>query len=273
MKFICLHGSLCNAKVFRVQLDPFCRELEADGTASFHFTQGKVETKLPSGFEEYFGPGPHYKFFDDAGIADKSLTERIQDMPQRDTHEETIRALARGGWEDGQLDDMDWSVFPSHKNAFAPLYDEIDNDDEIEGIIGYSEGSVVAASLILDEQRRFEQTGRPKRIKCALFFAGWPAVGDDGQVVLADESEEMCEVPSIHVIGAADPYIAGSMALYNTFDEDCATLFDHGKGHTLPRDPRTLKELANTVRSMISNVRSYDSGNSSDTWSVSEESD
>lgn len=60
----------------------------------------------------------------------------------------------------------------------------------------------------------------------------------------------------IIVVGAADPYLHGSLALYNVCDEDNAVFFDHGKGHTLPRDQQTIKELANVIRSMIDETTS-----------------
>ena len=41
------------------------------------------------------------------------------------------------------------------------------------------------------------------------------------------------------------------MALYNVCEEDTANFFDHGKGHTLPRDVRTLNELSQVVNRMV----------------------
>lgn len=38
------------------------------------------------------------------------------------------------------------------------------------------------------------------------------------------------------------------MALYNVCDPDTAYLFDHAKGHTLPRDKDTVKELGDVFR-------------------------
>lgn len=38
------------------------------------------------------------------------------------------------------------------------------------------------------------------------------------------------------------------MALYNMCDPDTAYLFDHAKGHTLPRDKDTIRELGDIVR-------------------------
>lgn len=35
---------------------------------------------------------------------------------------------------------------------------------------------------------------------------------------------------------------------------DTAYLFDHAKGHTLPRDKNTVRELGDIVRSMVANI-------------------
>jgi hypothetical protein len=55
-------------------------------------------------------------------------------------------------------------------------------------------------------------------------------------------------------VGSLDPYLDGSMALYNICDPDTAYLFDHAKGHTLPRDKHIVKELGDTIRRMISDI-------------------
>jgi hypothetical protein len=65
---------------------------------------------------------------------------------------------------------------------------------------------------------------------------------------------KFAQIPTCHVIGAQDPYLQGSMALFNVCDAEEARLFDHGKGHTLPRDLRTLKELGDVVREMIVSI-------------------
>ena len=58
-------------------------------------------------------------------------------------------------------------------------------------------------------------------------------------------------------VGSMDPYLHGSLALYNVCDPDSAYLFDHAKGHTLPRDKETVKELGDVVRKAIED---YDIG-------------
>lgn len=137
----------------------------------------------------------------------------------------------------------------------------------------------MAASLILEEKHRSEENGRPRRIKVriprstlvsppfidykylyiffpsknAVFLAGWPPVrlsDDTVECLLADECDNIIDIPTCHVVGCNDPYINGAMALFGMCDEDSAVLFDHGKGHTVPRDPKTLQELVSVVNEM-----------------------
>ncbi|KAL2172721.1 hypothetical protein VTG60DRAFT_4167 [Thermothelomyces hinnuleus] len=70
--------------------------------------------------------------------------------------------------------------------------------------------------------------------KYAIFFAGWPPMDPDRHnVVLSDESDAMIEIPTCHIIGSLDPYVHGSMDLYND----------------------TVKELGDVVRAAIKEYR------------------
>lgn len=73
------------------------------------------------------------------------------------------------------------------------------------------------------------------------------------EVLLADQDQDVIDIPSLHVIGCSDPYVAGAVALYNMCDRDNAEMFDHGKGHTVPRDARTIQELCDAIERLTSN--------------------
>ena len=85
-------------------------------------------------------------------------------------------------------------------------FDEtLDKNPEIAGIIGYSEGASLAATYLLEEQRRQREEGRPRRLKCGIFITGWPAMTPDKGFILADEDDEeveLIDVPTLHVVGA-----------------------------------------------------------------------
>lgn len=86
------------------------------------------------------------------------------------------------------------------QEALDYLYRIMEEDGPFDGIIGYSEGATVAATLLLHEQRRFETEGIPPMFKCGLFFAGWPPLNPElDAIVLADESDLTITIPTVHI--------------------------------------------------------------------------
>ncbi|SMQ50453.1 unnamed protein product [Zymoseptoria tritici ST99CH_3D7] len=235
MKFLCLHGAIGNTENFSIQLQPLETELAAHSVASFQYINGPCIVDPPEGFEQYFGAGPHYRWFDDGGAAEQSMITRIRKLPNGETPEDVIRASASSS----NMTTMEWR---NKTQLLDLIYETLENDPEIQGIIGYSEGAGFAASLVLDEMDRFQREGRPRRLKCAMFITGWPPIGPSGGIVLSDETDLKLDIPTLHVIGASDPYKVGAIALFNVCNPDTAMLFDTGKGHTIPRAGLVLQE-------------------------------
>ncbi|KAK3682254.1 serine hydrolase FSH [Podospora appendiculata] len=251
MRFLCLPGAYGSSDKFQVQLAPIIKEMTEDGTATFHFINGPCKAVPPEGFEEYFGNPPYFRFIepdqDVEKTEDDDVLSRIREFPDCETPEDTMRDLMREG------------IASSHRstdNALKYLVKIMEERGPFDGIIGYSEGATVAATLLLHEQRRFLKKGIKPMFKYAIFFAGWPPVDPDTHaMILSDETDIMIEIPTCHIIGSLDPYVHGSLALFNVCDPDTAYLFDHAKGHTLPRDKETVRELGDVVREAI---RTYD---------------
>ncbi|KAH0292555.1 hypothetical protein M436DRAFT_73938 [Aureobasidium namibiae CBS 147.97] len=246
MKFLCLHGAYGNIPTFRVQLGPMIELLESTSSASFEFIQGRVPVTPPPGFESYFGSGPHFRFLKDKGEAEASAVEGIRVFPEADTPEDALRLLMPKG-------ETTVGFAEAREAALEQLYEALDADPEIGGIIGYSEGAAAAATLIYDEHERAKSEGYVPRIKAAIFFMGWPAISETGPV-LSDEVEDLLEVQSLHIVGANDPYKDGALALYNLFDDNMVVFFDSAGGHTIPRHGKLLQELVQAVRDLVSNI-------------------
>lgn len=198
------------------------------------------------------------------------VIERIRDFPQLETPEMTMRELMTYGV--AKTDD-------SARKTLQYLYEVMETEGPFDGVVGYSEGATIAGTLLIHEAMREMDEGRQPMLKCALFFGGWPPITPtlDG-LVLADESDLMIEVATCHIsksarsrgayilidlVGSQDPYLHGNLALYNVCNPDTAHIFDHAKGHTLPRDKAMVKELGDTVRRMMDEVHSSRSGSSS----------
>ncbi|KAJ5204167.1 uncharacterized protein N7498_005046 [Penicillium cinerascens] len=245
MHFLCLHGAIGNIYNITIQLAPLRQELDTDNI-KFNYINAPVPITPPEGFDEYFGLGPHYRWADDGGIAEDSMISRVRQIPVGDNAEDVMRDL---------IGDREM-VWLNYEQVIDYLYEELEKDPEIGGIIGYSEGAGIASTFILDEQRREREEGRPRRIKCAVFVTGWPPIIPNRGLILADEQDDMIDVPSLHVVGANDPFRHGAFALYNVCDPDTAVFFDTGKGHTIPRSGKVITELADAVRDLI--AKSYD---------------
>lgn len=222
-------------------IEPLCEALGKDGQHSFHFTQGTIPIDVPEEFGNFFGPPPNFTFLETTDQA--NLMRHLRHFPHRETPEDTLRyAMQKGGIP----------IYHNIQAILKQLFHKIEEED-LDGIIGYSEGGRIAGSLLLEEQRRLQKTGRQPRIKFAVFFGGWQPVHPILQKdIFADDSEERITIPTCHVIGTFDPYLHGSMCLYNFCDPENAELFDHGAGHVLPRERRVVQELAETLQEMLS---------------------
>ncbi|GKZ35680.1 hypothetical protein AbraIFM66950_006428 [Aspergillus brasiliensis] len=243
MTIACLHGSYGSAESFRVQLHPLITAIQSlYPNTSFHFITGSYPATPPLGYEDFFGPPPHYRFIpcDGTKQSDK-LRDRFRHLPRGPTPEETMRAIAQEGE----------AITPdSVRKTVSTLFGILEEHPEIDGVLGFSEGVAVAASLLLEEERLVQDEGKPRQLKYGIFISGWPPIRPDGDRVigcLADECEDMIEVPTCHIIGTNDPYVDGTTALYAVCHPDTAILFDHGKGHTVPRDVKTMSEAAEVI--------------------------
>ncbi|KAF2732823.1 hypothetical protein EJ04DRAFT_302833 [Polyplosphaeria fusca] len=257
-KFLCLAGAFGSVEKFQVQMAPLVNELEGDGTASFYFAHGQHEAKPPPGFEEFFGGPPFYRWMEavappptaegETNPAVEDGLEKIRDFPQGASPEDTLRLFNPFGRSE--------ALAKTAAEALEFLKGIIKEHGPFDAIVGYSEGSILAGTLIMREQALREAGGYNNHFKLAMFFGGWPPLKQDlTGMMYCDETDEVIPIPTCHVIGSLDPYVDGSMALYNVCDPETAILFDHAKGHTLPRTKETVKELGDTIRDMIKEAR------------------
>ncbi|OTB06982.1 hypothetical protein M426DRAFT_71931 [Hypoxylon sp. CI-4A] len=246
MRFLCLPGAYGSAKNFGVQLGPFAKHMEDRGLASFTFTQGAHEVEPPLGWENYFGSRPLYRFIDAAEGDAFEVVRRVRHIPRGLSPEATLRLF-----KPDRPVDADWTAF---RDALARVSRVLDDDAEIDGLIGYSEGAMMAASICAEENRRWEEMGVPRRIKFAIFFAGSPPLVEHNDrfiAKLADEHGTAIDIPTFHVFGSNDPLVYSSIALYNACNQDVAQLYDHGLGHLVPRDADNVEQLGDTLSDLL----------------------
>lgn len=160
-----------------------------------------MEAFPPEGFEDFFGVGPFYRFIKPSGpeTGGTDVLERIRNFPKGATAEDQMRELMKDGMASVPLPNSD-RIDNGAQDALYYLYDIMEKEGPFEGIIGYSEGATVAATLVLHEQWRLETEGRMPMFKCALFFGGWPPMTPQcDALVLADQSDLTINIPTCHI--------------------------------------------------------------------------
>ena len=222
-------------------------ELEQDGIASFHFIHGTVPSPPRVGFEEFIGPPPHLRFLDPAtlGMTENEVDQVVWETPQYFTPEQKHQHLrqsirARSGGTDAV------------RQALDRIYRIMDEEGPFDGILGFSEGATVAATFLIDYLQRVAKNEQKAELRGAVFISGGPPYTADGKdVALADEKGQMITIPTCHIIGCNDTVIDGCVALYHVCDENSATIVDHGKGHMVPHDEKSLGIMAKGMRDLI----------------------
>ncbi|KAJ5743855.1 hypothetical protein N7533_008725 [Penicillium manginii] len=243
MKFLCLLGAYCSAKGFKAQLGPFITSLQDNGEAKFFFVQGEIEVHPPEEHAAFFGPPPYYSFCQATrGNLGKF---NMSDFPKRESAEVSMREA---------IELADNPIYLNISSVLDRLIKIVDAEGDIDAVIGYSEGGQIAASLLIEEERRRKEYGREPRLKLGILFSGWPPLDPiKGHIMVGDEDADEYEitVPTCHVIGAQDPFLDGSMVLYNMCDPDTSEIYDHGGGHMIPRVKKTVDDLASFVREQM----------------------
>lgn len=127
------------------------------------------------------------------------------------------------------------------------LHTIVDKEGPFDGILGNSEGATLAATFLVDCLRKSQNP-----FKCAIFMSGNAPYFPDGTgLFLADDYGQLITIPTCHIIGYNDSLIDAAVALYHLCDQDAATIVDHGKGHMVPRDPKSSKVMIKGIRDTI----------------------
>ncbi len=240
---------------FAVQLGPLAEELTRRGVGEFTYSQGGHEVDPPKGWEDYFGARPLYRFLDTRSGDTFETLRRLRHVPHGMNPEDTMR-MFQGASTGGDWHQRAW------REALDGVFKSIDEDPEIDAIIGYSEGAMVGASLIVEEGLRAQRSGTPRRIKFAIFISGAPPLkfeGDNRIVAqLMDEAGHVIDIPTFHIFGCDDAFLTSAVALYNVCDPDTARMYDHGLGHIVPRDAENVGLLGDVLEKLVPSIEEED---------------
>ena len=191
----------------------------------------------PPGYEDFFGEPPHKCFQSYETFA--ALLPLVLN-PTHASLEDTIYHF------------NDYPRDGAIVEALETLNHLLETEGPFDGILGFSEGSALAATLLADHMRKSRAAGKKSTLKLGIFWGGVPPfVADGKRIYLPNTDGRIFDVRTVHVIGAMDPFLEAGMLLYNLCDPNRAVLFDHGKGHQIVWEPKIIQSLVEEIREQI----------------------
>lgn len=228
---------------------PIIRDLERDGEHSFHYMVGLIEVASCAGLEETFGPAPHLRFLESTwpGATQEQLHEAIAGAPDGLRPEDMQRYLEH------HLPPKVSLVLP---DVLLDIERRFEEEGPFDCILGHSEGAIIAATFVAHSLKKRAEGKKVIVPKCAVFMNGaTPHKADGKGWLLADECGQVISIPTCHIIACNNALANGAVALYHLCDGDVATMVDHGRGHTIPRDDKSCKLICRSIRDMMERTK------------------
>lgn len=139
-------------------------------------------------------------------------------------------------------DDQGFSYFdpesvPASLQAVQDLERFIKKEGPYDGILGFSQGMMLACTLLM----RYVQEKKPLPFKCAIFFSPRMApldYVDLGKGIFTEisptEAMEKIGIPTTLVWGSMDPFVAKAIELQQLFQRETLSTVVHEGGHEIP---------------------------------------
>ena len=239
-RILCLHGGGSNARIFRAQ----CRALRAELSHAFRFVFADAPFPSEPGPDvtsvfKNFGPyrrwlrsGPHQSY-----IPAREAVEKLEDALTMAMNESDCQG-ATGEWV---------------------------------GVIGFSQGAKMAASLLLRQQVHSAKLGKifaPFNFRFAVLIAGRaplvsldpyllsdPALLDASQFTMEQmpgfatkcKEENILRLPTIHVHGLKDPGLHLHQALLSDYCSEEARLVEWDGQHRVPIKTKDVLPVVDAI--------------------------
>jgi dienelactone hydrolase len=167
----------------------------------------------------------------------------------------TLGIESIAGPEDEFLQYADLESVDSCLKALYDLETLVDEEGPFDGVIGFSLGATLAASLMAHKLRKNPQKERlHPTFRCAIFFCGGvPEIFSmedcaDRRLLSYETDGELIEIPTAHIWGANDHlWPTFGAVLSKLCRQDQRAIFIHPGGHEIP-GPKDQDSLLQAIR-------------------------
>ncbi|KAJ5021184.1 serine hydrolase FSH [Bipolaris maydis] len=209
LRVLCLHGAGTNTEILQFQLRPLIRELESDHTATFHFTEGVVDSGPGPNVENFF-EGPYYSYYN----------------------------WPRSSEDDGT----------TVEEAYDQLLDFIETEGPFDAVIGFSHGGTLACGFLAQWSTRHPYEAPPFKCAIFFNSLPPFVVSGSGNFIFEKHLKGKITIPTLHVVGRKDFIYEHSLKLHQICGDKKATLMLHDNGHEIPREPKFVAKIAGAIR-------------------------
>ena len=135
------------------------------------------------------------------------------------------------------------------------LYDIVEDEGPFEGVLGFSQGAGVAASLLFEQALQPEPERPEPLFKFAVFIGGtqpWDIYSTTSKYgnelhplrpLYADKYSARIDIPTAHIMGRKDSYRESAKSLLALCNPRKAKVYDHQGSHTVPRGQTAMEDL------------------------------
>ncbi|MCJ1391332.1 hypothetical protein MMC18_004195 [Xylographa bjoerkii] len=253
MKFLCLHGKGTSAEIF---------EMQTGAVFSLH-AQFLVAETITEGFRNLLPKHFDYDFL-----------EGEKEVPPAPL----IAKVFPGPYMSYLTDYSVSSIEEQHEF----IMNIVDEEGPFDGVMGFSQGASLAASILIHHQ--IEKPWLPPPFRVAVFLCATyahsrnsldgkdvtdkvPASGlpdrrrstdsgyssddnsarDSIRVFYADSTKARIQIPTAHLYGENDSYLHESLEIVDLCDQRLSLEFKHKGGHEVPMDAVSNKKIRDII--------------------------
>lgn len=122
-----------------------------------------------------------------------------------------------------------------------------------DGVLGFSQGAALAASLIIHHSKTRPQ--EPALFKIAVFICGAAPWDPAGTQRIARENAHPIMIPTANIVGNLDPLHPESLKLFDLCEPSQASFYDHGLGHQVPFQVVHTEQMARVILEAIAKTK------------------
>ncbi|KAJ6030991.1 DUF341 domain protein [Penicillium herquei] len=144
----------------------------------------------------------------------------------------------------------DWNSATSIHTAYQLIEELIEEQGPFDGIMGFSQGGSLAASFLLHHATTYPSQPVELLFRFAIIICSgnpFDARGPTTRRYHPNEDTGRIPIPTGHIVGRKDDEYPGQLLLHRLCDSRRATLYNHGGGHEIPRDPLVVKRMTDAI--------------------------